>query len=140
MKKLFVIMSACLLSLTASAQTKKFRDIIGNWEIAGEQNTGASLQIMDSSAIVLTYMGEKRIITDYKIDFTKSPIWFDFTTKDSASMLSIKSLLQIIGDDTIKWQLFIDEDRPNHFSSTKGELFYLKKTRSTSTTGVVSSN
>lgn len=138
MKKIWVVMGACLLCLTASTQTKKFRDIIGHWEIAGEQNAGASLQINDSSSIVLNYMGEKRIITDYKIDFTKSPIWFDFSTKDSTSMLSIKSLLQIMGDDTIKWQLFIDEDRPNHFSSTKGELFYLKKTRPASTTSVVS--
>lgn len=138
MKKFGVVMGICLLSLTASTQTKKIRDIIGHWEIAGEQNAGASLQIIDSSAIVLNYMGERRIITDYKIDFTKSPIWFDFSTKDSSSTLSIKSLLQIIGDETIKWQLFIDEDRPHHFSSTKGEVFYLKKTRPGPATGVVS--
>ena len=84
-------------------------------------------------------MGEKKSIIDYKIDFTKSPIWFDFSTKDSTSTLRVKSLLQIIGDDMIKWQLFIEEDRPNHFSSAKGELFYLKKSNA-GTTAAVSTN
>jgi hypothetical protein len=38
-----------------------------------------------------------------------------------------------MGEDVIKWQVFIDEDRPAYFSSTKGEMLYLKKTRTTST-------
>ena len=138
MKRILVVMAACLLSIPAGAQTKKFRDIIGTWDIAGEQNTGASLQIIDSSTIVLTYMGERKNITDYKIDFTKSPIWFDFSTTDSTSTVQVKSLLQILGDDMIKWQLFIDEDRPDHFSSSKGELFYLKRSKSNITSAVVS--
>jgi hypothetical protein len=138
MKQIFIVVAACLVSISASAQTKKFRDIIGIWDIAGEQNAGASLQIIDSSTIVLTYMGEKKNITDYKIDFTKSPIWFDFSTKDSTSPLQVKSLLQIVGDDMIKWQLFVEEDRPDHFSSSKGELFYLKRSKSNISSIVVS--
>lgn len=74
-------------------------------------------------------MGEKKKITNCKIDFSKSPIWFDFSIEDNGSVVQIKSLLEITGDDLIKWQLFVDEDRTPHFSSTKGELFYLRKTR-----------
>ena len=139
MKNFLLIAISCLLVFSANSQVKKFKDIIGLWDIAGEQNAGASLQIIDSATIVLTYMGEKKSIIDYKIDFTKSPIWFDFSTKDSTSTLRVKSLLQIIGDDMIKWQLFIEEDRPNHFSSAKGELFYLKKSNA-GTTAAVSTN
>ena len=138
MKQIFMVMAACLSVISASAQIKKFGDIIGIWDIAGEQNAGASLQIIDSATIVLTYMGERKNITDYKIDFAKSPIWFDFSTKDSISTLQVKSLLQILGDDIIKWQLFVEEDRPDHFSSTKGELFYLKRSKSNITSTVVS--
>ena len=138
MKQIFIVMAACLLSISASTQIKKFRDIIGTWDVTEEQNAGASLQIIDSSTIVLTYMGEKKTITDYKIDFTKSPIWFDFSTKDSTSTLQVKTLLQILGDNMIKWQLFIDEDRPDHFSSSTGELFYLKRSKSNITSAVVS--
>ncbi|MEO6611569.1 MAG: hypothetical protein ABIT05_14060 [Chitinophagaceae bacterium] len=138
MKKIFpVILLFC--ALTGSSQVKKIRDIVGNWNIAGDKNAGASLQIVDSSTIILTYMGETKTLTDCKIDFTKSPAWFDFSTRDSSNTLRVKSLLQVIGDDMIKWQLFIDEERPPYFSSTKGELLYLKRS-ATRTTGAIATN
>ena len=92
--------------------------------------------MIDSTTIILNYMGETKTLVDCKMDFSKSPAWFDFQTKDSSSTLVVKSLLQVIGDDMIKWQLFIDEDRPNYFSSTKGELFYLKKSGNSTGTAV----
>ncbi|MBC7872613.1 MAG: hypothetical protein H7Y01_01380 [Ferruginibacter sp.] len=137
-KNLLTPVICLLLSVAANSQLKKITDIRGHWDIAGEQNAGASLQILDSSTIILTYMGKKMNIIDYKIDFTKSPVWFDFSTKDTGSAVMIKSLLQVIGDDMIKWQLFLDEERPSHFSSTKGEMFYLKKARTGITTAAVS--
>ena len=111
------------------ASKKKLNDLIGRWEIVGEQTDSASLEVIDSSTIILNYMGEKRKIIDYKIDFQKSPIWFDFSTGDSSSTVSVKSLLEIMNDSIIKWQLFVDEDRTDHFSSSKGELYYLRKTK-----------
>ncbi|HEX6846413.1 MAG TPA: hypothetical protein VF144_05520, partial [Chitinophagaceae bacterium] len=72
---------------------------------------------------------EKKKLTDYKIDFQKSPIWFDFSTSDSSSTVSVKTLLEIVNDSLIKWQLFVDEDRTVHFSSSKGELYYLRKAK-----------
>ena len=62
-------------------QQKQLKDLIGRWEIVGEQNDSASLEVIDSSTIILNYMGEKKKIIDYKIDFQRSPIWFDFSTR-----------------------------------------------------------
>lgn len=124
---------------TVFSQQKKFKDLIGRWEIVGEQNTNASLEIIDSATIILIYEGERKKIMDYKIDFSKSPIWFDFSTEDTASVVSVKSLLQVINDSMIKWQLFVDENRPEHFSAAKGDLFYLRKVRSDASS-VVASN
>lgn len=138
MKKILAVIS-CFLVLAGNSQVKKLKDITGEWQIAGEKNTGASLQIVDSSTIILTYMGETKTLFDCKIDFTRSPAWFDFSTRDSSEVLKVKSLLQVIGDDVIKWQLFIDEERPNYFSSTKGELLYLKKS-ATRNAGAVATN
>src|SRR4030095_14566670 len=130
MKRVIVITGILVfLGTTGFSQQKKFRDLVGRWEIVGEQNDSASLEIIDSSTIVLSYMGEKKKIIDYKIDFQKSPIWFDFSTRDSSSNVLVKSLLEIMNDNMIKWQLFVDEDRTDHFSSTKGELFYLRKSK-----------
>lgn len=138
MKKiLLAAVMIAFFAITGFGQQKKLKDLLGRWEILGEQNTKASLEVIDSSTMVLVYDGEKRKITDYKIDFSKSPIWFDFSTGDSTSIVTVKSLLEIMNDNMIKWQLFIDEDRTAHFSSSKGELFYLRKTISGATEGIV---
>ena len=130
------MMISAFIALDSAAQ-KNFKDLIGNWEVVGDKNTQAALEVIDSSTIVLSYNGEKKKILNYKIDFQKTPIWFDFSTDDStSSIVTIKSLMEIMNDDTIKWQLFVDEDRTDHFSSTKGELFYLRKAKSGITTGI----
>ena len=110
-------------------QQKQLKDLVGRWEIIGEQSDSASLEIIDSSTIILNYMGERKKIIEYKIDFQRSPIWFDFSTGDSSSTVVVKSLLEVMNDSMIKWQLFVDEDRTEHFSSTKGELYYLRKAK-----------
>lgn len=128
MKKVCVLVGVFILSiLQVFSQQKKFRDIVGSWKVTGEQASGASLQITDSTDIVFTYQGEKKKVLDYNIDFSKSPAWFDFSISDTASVVKVKSIMEVINDNMIKWQLFIDEDRPDHFSSGKGELFYLIK-------------
>lgn len=123
-----------------SGKQKTLTDLVGVWEFTGEDNAGAYLEIIDSTNIILVYNGEKRKILDYKIDFQKSPIWFDFTTSDTSSVVSIKSLLEITNDNILKWQLFVDEERTPFFSSTKGEIVYLRKSKTTATTAAVASN
>jgi hypothetical protein len=71
--------------ITGFSQQKKLKDLIGRWEIVGEQNDSASLEIIDSSTIILSFMGEKKKIIDYKIDFQKA---FD--------MMEHKAILQIL--------------------------------------------
>ena len=118
-------------------QQKQLKDLIGRWEIVGEQSDSASLEIIDSSTIILNYMGERKKILEYKIDFQRTPIWFDFSTGDSSSTVMVKSLLEVMNDSMIKWQLFVDEDRTEHFSSTKGELYYLRKAKPAVITAMV---
>ena len=138
MKRVIVISGILVFLVTTGfGQQKKLNDLIGRWEIVGEQTDSASLEVIDSSTIILNYMGEKRKIIDYKIDFQKSPIWFDFSTGDSSSTVSVKSLLEIMNDSMIKWQLFVDEDRTDHFSSSKGELYYLRKTKPVTSNAIV---
>jgi hypothetical protein len=137
MKKMMIVTGMfILMGSTGFSQQKKFNDLIGRWEIVGDQNTKAALEIIDSTNIILIYDGEKKKIMDCKIDFSKSPIWFDFSTEDTTSPVSIKSLLQVINDNMIKWQLFVDENRPEYFSATKGDLFYLRKVKSDVTAAV----
>ena len=137
MKKIFFVLMTLFAGTQAFNQQKQLKDLIGRWEIVGEQSDSASLEIIDSSTIILNYMGERKKIIDYKIDFQRSPIWFDFSTGDSSSTIMVKSLLEVMNDSMIKWQLFVDEDRTEHFSSTKGELYYLRKAKPAVITAMV---
>ena len=125
------------VGIQAFNQQKQLKDLVGRWEIIGEQSDSASLEIIDSSTIILNYMGERKKIIEYKIDFQRSPIWFDFSTGDSSSTVVVKSLLEVMNDSMIKWQLFVEEDRTEHFSSTKGELYYLRKAKPAVITAMV---
>jgi len=137
MKKIFFVLMILFAGIEAFNQQKQLKDLVGRWEIIGEQSDSASLEIIDSSTIILNYMGEKKKIIEYKIDFQRSPIWFDFSTGDSSSTVMVKSLLEVMNDSMIKWQLFVDEDRTEHFSSTKGELYYLRKAKPAVITAMV---
>lgn len=138
MKKVFLMLIILFAGRQAFNQQKQFKDLVGRWEIVGEKDDSASLEVIDSSTIILSYMGEKKKIIDYKIDFQRSPIWFDFSTVDSASsIVSVKSILEMLNDNMLKWQLFLDEDRTDHFSSTRGELFYLRKAKPAGSIGIV---
>jgi hypothetical protein len=116
--------------ITEVSQVKKFQNMIGVWEMIGEQDSGGGLEIVDSTTIVIRFMGEEKKLAAYKIDFSKSPYWFDFSAKDSASTSNFKSLLEFVNDDMLKWQIFVDEERAPHFTSSSGESFYLKRVSS----------
>jgi hypothetical protein len=118
-----------LLSVSGYGQNNKFKDIAGKWEVVGDPKANATLTIIDSSTIEFSYMGEKKTISNYTINYNKSPYWLDFTAADSSSTFQVKSILQKVGDDVLKWQLFIDEDRSPYFTESKGEVYYLKKAR-----------
>jgi hypothetical protein len=141
MKKIVILVfSVVLLGSVSRGQAKKFQHMVGLWEMIGEQEAGGGLQIIDSSTIVIRFMGEEKTILRYNIDFSKSPHWFDFSCKDTASVSNFKSIIEFVGDDTIKWQIFADGERANHFTSSTGELFYLKRAKSKTNTAYYSGN
>ena len=137
MKKSLFFIIFSFATIAGFAQAKKFQDLVGKWEITGE-NAGASLEVIDSANLFITYMGEKKKILDYKIDFSQTPHWLDFTIQDTSGVIGVKSLFEIMNDSVIKWQLFLAEERTSHFTAKNGELYYLKKARKE--TPVLSSN
>ena len=139
-KNLLTSLMIISFAITGFSQEKKLNDLIGRWEILGEKHAGAYFEVIDSSTMVLIYNGEKKKILNYKIDFSRSPIWFDFSTGDSSSAVTVKSLLEIMNNNMIKWQLFVDEDRTLHFSPSRGELFYLRKAILDTDTGIAGKN
>lgn len=132
----------CVIGLAGISfgQARKFDRMVGLWEMIGEQDAGGRLEIVDSSTIRIRFMGDEKAILRYNIDFSKSPYWFDFSCKDTASVSNFKSLIEFVSDDTLKWQIFAEGERPTHFTARGGDLFYLKRVRPKSGTALISGN
>lgn len=112
-----------LLSMTAVGQKHTFKNLVGRWE----SPEGAGIEVVDSSKIFLLYNGDRKQVTSYETNFSKSPCWFDFTvSSDSAGSITMKSLLLFVNDDLLQWQIFEDE-RPANFSANKGTMVYLRR-------------
>jgi hypothetical protein len=130
MKGVVIILSALIFcSSNIHGQVRDFKDIIGRWEIIGKDMNGANLEVIDSSRIFLTYQGEKRQVVSPVLNITKSPAWFDFDIIDSTGKIHVKTLVQVYSNGVMKWQLFLDEERPDYFTLSGGELLYLKKVK-----------
>jgi hypothetical protein len=124
MKKIYCWLLCLLFVATATAQQRGLKQLLGRWESAD----GEGIELVDSTRLFLLYHGEKKLVSDYQIDFTRSPYWFDFTLKDSSGIHQIKSLLLVVNDDLLQWQIF-EDFRPSEFDPSKGEMIYLKRRR-----------
>lgn len=125
MKKVMLLLSSLFFYLNTIAQDKSIQSLVGIWETITSE--GGGLEIKDSSEIFLVYGGQKKKIVNYKADFSKTPTRFDFTVQDSTQNLSLKSLLQFVNEDLIKWQVFEGNDAPMHFASSGSEILYLRR-------------
>jgi len=124
MKKIFYsLVVALMLGGSAVAQEITMQKLQGRWL----RTDGAGLEVVDTATIYIVYGTEKKEVISYKADFTKSPAWFDFTVKHNDSTFKVKSLIYLINDDILKWQVFEGDKRPVYFSSNRGEMLYLKR-------------
>jgi hypothetical protein len=116
------------LQTFAFAQTTGFEKLIGKWEAVDADNQSGTLEVLDSSKLYLAYGEEKKPITSFNADFSKSPVWFDFTVSNDSDSIKIKSILLFINDNLLQWQVFQgDAKRPAHFTEDKGEIIYLRR-------------
>ena len=118
----------------ASSKTSNFQKLVGKWVINSDDGTPAYLEIIDSATILLTYQGETRKCENAKLNFDKSPYWFDFTSGSGDSVLHVKTILEVFDNDVAKWQLFVDEERTPYFTASRGEILYMKKSKNNAVT------
>ena len=127
MKRVVLILVLMIFYGSAFAQSRSFAHLIGKWEAVDSENASGGLEVLDSSRLYLVYGTQKKPITGYRLDLSKSPGTFDFTVKDSMGNLSLKSLLQFINDDLIQWQVFDDAAMPAGFSPRPADVVYLRR-------------
>lgn len=117
---------ALFLSIGMVAEAQKaysFENLKGSWR----NRNGAGLDIVDSSTIYIVYGTQRKLVTGSRADFSKSPVWLDLAVKDSMHVTTLKSLLLFVNEDLIQWQVFDSETRPAYFSTSKGDMLFLKR-------------
>ena len=128
MKSLFCfLITVVLLNHSSFAQQRSIQNLVGKWEAVDSENSSGGIEVVSGDQIFLVYGSEKKPVHSFRLDFSKSPAWFDFTVKDSASTITLKSLIQFINEDLIQWQLFDGDVRPAHFTNSGGQMVYLRR-------------
>jgi hypothetical protein len=126
MKTIIYFLASCLFFTNiALAQSIELPTLRGKWL----NKNGAGIEIAGSAQMYIVYAGEKREIVSYEADFSKTPAWFDFTVKHEGKVVKLKSLIYLLENDLLKWQIFESDTRPAYFTLDKGETLYLKKVK-----------
>ena len=125
-KKWITVCIGVLCTLFSMAQQKFPSQLIGKWEGI---NKGASsgLEFTTADSVFLFYNNEKKVASQVQLDASKNPLWFDFSIDDGTEQIQVKSLLIVVNDDLLKWQLFTQEARPAHFKQDEGETMFLRR-------------
>ena len=102
-----------------SAQDNK---VDGKWTGIDEKGDLAVLTF-SSNTVVMEFEGEQASPFDYKIDYTKDPIWIDLIMKNENQKEIIPALIKFLDSNTIKWEVFpFTSSRPIKFSSESNEI------------------
>jgi hypothetical protein len=126
MKKIFLVSTFLLLACTLSfGQTKSAKDLIGKWTSDGDVFV---MEFIDTSTVLMSTMGQKRPANFYTADFSKTPVWLDISMGEGKRKVTIKSIIEFVDDDTIRWQSSQNEERPTAFEQKRGaSLITLKR-------------
>jgi hypothetical protein len=76
-------------------------NIIGFWK--GKDNTNMSLNFINTNTVIFT-LGKVSQKLNYKIDYTKTPIWLDLIIIDGKNMLPMEGIIEFVDKNVIKWQ------------------------------------
>lgn len=125
MKKVILVLALfVLMNGVVNAQKKySFENLKGSWR----NSHGAGLDIIDSNTIYIVYGEQKKQVSNSRVDFSKSPAWFDLAVRDSSNLVKMKSLLLFVNENLLQWQVFDSETRPAYFSTNRGDMLFLKR-------------
>lgn len=115
MKKLLILM--ILFSIHSVNAQQKNNSIIGKWIGTDESNETGGIEFSNNKTAKLLMMGKEMPITEYKVDYSKNPIWVDLIVKRNGQTMTLFVLIEFIDPNTIRWEVFpMANKRPITFS------------------------
>ena len=128
MKRILILCTNLfILSNFSFAQNRNIENLMGSWECIDQKDDRGSFEFLDSSKVYFTYMGEKKQVVNYKVDFSKTPYWFSLTLKDEKETIDIKSFLYFIDDNNIKWEVVLVNEDGKNLTDNSSEVVMLRR-------------
>ena len=127
MKKLLILIF--LFSLQSINAQQKNNSIIGKWIGTDERSEAGGIEFSINKTAKLLMMGKEMPITEYKVDYSKSPIWVDLILKRNGQTMTLFGLIEFIDSNTIRWEVSpMANKRPITFSGkSENTSIILKK-------------
>lgn len=127
MKKVWVCLIFLISSYASFAQARTMRDLLGSWDVVDSDNSRGLLEVSDSNTIYLAFQGQRKQITSYKADFSKSPGSFAFAIKDSSGTVNLNSQILFVNDNLVEWRIFEADVKQVADSKDKGVLYLRRR-------------
>lgn len=106
-----------LFSIHSVNAQQKNNSIIGKWIGTDESNETGGIEFSNNKTAKLLMMGKEMPITEYKVDYSKNPIWVDLIVKRNGQTMTLFVLIEFIDPNTIRWEVFpMANKRPITFS------------------------
>ena len=120
-----MVVLSLFVSLTVFSQAGKysFTNLIGTWR----NKSGAGLDVVDSNTIYIVHGSQRKLASASLSDFSKNPVSLNLAVKDSSRVVTLKSLLLFMNDNTLQWQVFDTDTKPVNFRYDKRDMLFLKK-------------
>lgn len=112
MKKIISFTIIILLAASSvHAQLRNTTDLLGIW-------TGPQIRVefTGSSTVSVVFAGNKKQTGTYTADFLLTPATLEMSFNDGNKPLEFKCLVELVDNNTLKWEVFSKTGNPRYFS------------------------
>lgn len=116
MKKLLILI--ILFSIhTVNAQQNK-NSLIGKWIGVSWENVSGGIEFSINKTAKLLIKDKELSVKEYKIDYSKNPIWVDLIVEKNGQTFTLFGLAEFVDAKTIKWEIFPTRNKRLSFTGT----------------------
>jgi hypothetical protein len=118
-----------IFSASLAFGQQKNNSIIGKWTGTDDKNQTGGIEFLSNGTAKLIVMEQEMPINEYKVDYSKDPIWIDLIVKNNDQARTLFGLITFIDSTTIKWEVFPvpTDNRPSKFTDNSDTTVILKK-------------
>ena len=112
MKKIISFIIIILLAVSAAqAQLRNTNDLLGIWTAPQVR-----VEFIGSSTVSVVFAGNKKQTGTYTADFLLTPATLEMSFTDGNKPLEFKCLVEMVDNNTLKWEVFSKAGNPRYFS------------------------